>query len=87
MNFLAKLVQAIGFLPTIIGSVENLFRNKSGSDKKNAVMSFLQNALSLADAVVANDVVDADGFKSGLSQIVDGTVACLNASIWAPKAQ
>lgn len=87
MNFLVKLVQAIGFLPTIVGSVENLLRNKSGTDKKDAVMSFLQSALSLTDAVVANDVVDVDGFKGGLSQIVDGTVACLNASIWAPKAQ
>lgn len=87
MNFLAKLVQAIGFLPTIIGSVENLLRNKSGADKKDAVMSFLQSALSLTDTTVAKDVVDPDGFKDGLSKIVDGTVKCLNASIWAPQGQ
>ena len=39
------------------------------------------------DSVVAKDVVDVNGFKAGLSKIVDGTVECLNASIWAPQGQ
>jgi hypothetical protein len=70
----------------VIELAETLFRNHSGEQKKDAVMSFLQTALSLSDAVLAKDVVDEAKFKEGLSKVVDGTVECLNASIWA-KAQ
>ncbi len=87
MNFLPKLLQAIGFVPTVVSAIENLFRNRSGADKKDAVMNFLQTALSLTDAVVAKDVVDEAKFKTGLSKMIEGCVDCLNASVWAPKAQ
>jgi hypothetical protein len=49
-------------------------------------MSFLQAALSMAEAVSSKQIADEAGFKSGLEQIVAGVVACLNASVWA-KAQ
>ena len=87
MGFLTKLLQAIGFVPSVITAIEHLFKNGSGSQKKDAVMSFLSSALSIADAVAAKEVVDEAGFKSGLSKIVDGVVDVLNASVWAPKAQ
>ncbi|HMD48367.1 MAG TPA: hypothetical protein VKG79_04685 [Bryobacteraceae bacterium] len=83
MNFVTKLLQAIAFIPSIVGGVENFFGSHSGADKKNSAMSFLQGALSMADAVSSKQIVDEAKFKQGLAEIVDGTVACLNASVWA----
>jgi hypothetical protein len=62
---------------------EGLFKNRSGADKQNAAMSFLQAALSMAEAVSSKQIADEAGFKAGLEQIIGGTVACLNASVWA----
>ncbi|HTZ96991.1 MAG TPA: hypothetical protein VMB18_11375 [Terriglobales bacterium] len=86
MNFLGKLLQAIAFIPGIVTSIEGLFTHRSGADKKDAVLSFLQSALSAGDAMMSQEIVDQDKFKAGLSSIVDGVVQCLNASVWA-KAQ
>jgi hypothetical protein len=83
MNFLAKLLQAIAFIPGIVTSIEGLFNHRSGADKKDAVMSFLQTALSAGDAVMSREIVDEAKFREGLSKIVDGTVECFNASVWA----
>jgi hypothetical protein len=83
MNFLSKLLQAIAFIPGIVTSIEGLFSHRPGNDKKDAVMSFLQAALSAGDAVMSRDIVDQAKFKEGLSKIVDGTVECFNASVWA----
>jgi hypothetical protein len=86
MNFLSKLLQAIAFVPGIVTSIEGLLSHRSGSDKKDAVMSFLQTALSMTDAVANKEIVDESKFRDGLTQIINGTVECLNASVWA-KAQ
>jgi hypothetical protein len=59
--------------------------SKPGAEKKDAAMSFLQNALSTIDAVAAREIVDPEKFKNGISQIIDGTVACLNASTWCKQ--
>jgi len=83
MSFLAKLLQTIAFIPGIVTSIEGLFSHRSGADKKDAVMSFLQTALSTADAAMNHDIVDEAKFKDGLSKIVDGAVDCFNASVWA----
>jgi hypothetical protein len=83
MNFLPTLMQTIAFVPNIISAIEGLFNNQSGADKKSAAMSFLQAALSMAEAVSSKDIADEAGFKAGLEQIIAGTVACLNASVWA----
>ena len=37
----------------------------------------------MADAVSAKQIADSTKFTAGLNLIVDGVVACLNASIWA----
>ena len=87
MNFLSKLLQAIAFIPGIVTSIEGLLAHKSGAEKQNAVMSFLQSALSMADAVGNKEIVDEAKFKEGLSQIITGTVECFNASVWAKNSQ
>jgi hypothetical protein len=86
MNFLSKLFQGISFVPALVQGIEGLFGNRSGADKKDAALSFVSAALSLTDAVTSRQIVDEAKFKDGLGKIIDGTVQCLNSSIWA-KAQ
>jgi hypothetical protein len=83
MNFLAKLLQGISFLPAVVNGIESLFGGRAGADKRDAALSFVQAALSMSDAVASRQIVDEAKFKEGLQQIVNGTVACLNASVWA----
>ncbi len=83
MNFLAKLLRGIAFIPAVVHGIEALFGSKSGSDKKEAALSFVGAALSLTEAVTSKDILDADKFKDGLGKIIDGVVQCLNASAWA----
>jgi hypothetical protein len=83
MPFLQKLLQAIAYIPGIVTSVEGLLNHRKGTDKRDAVMSFLQTALSMTDAVASKEITDETKFREGLSQIINGTVECLNASVWA----
>jgi len=59
--------------------------NKTGGEKKDAAMSFLQNALAMTDAVAAREIINPEKFKDGISKIIDGTVECLNASTWCKE--
>ena len=86
MNFIAKLLRGIAFIPAIVHGIEGLFGSKSGNEKKEAALSFVGAALSLTDALAQKEVVDEGKFKDGLSKIIDGTVQCLNASVWAKKS-
>ncbi|MGA8762552.1 MAG: hypothetical protein WB562_06645 [Candidatus Sulfotelmatobacter sp.] len=86
MNFLDQLLRGIAFVPALVNGIEGLFGGKSGAEKKDAAMSFLQNALALADAVSAREIVEPGKFKDGISKIIDGTVECLNASTWAKNS-
>lgn len=83
MNFLATLLRGIAFIPAVVHGIEGLFGSKSGSDKKEAALSFVSAALNLTEAASAREVVDQDKFRDGLGKIIDGTVQCLNASAWA----
>ena len=83
MNFLSKLLQGIAFVPAIVTGVEGLFGHKSGTEKKSAVLSFVQTAITATDAVAGKDIVDAGKFQDGLAKVIDGVVQCLNASVWA----
>jgi hypothetical protein len=85
MNFLAKLLRGVAFIPAVVHGIEALFGGKSGSDKKEAAMSFIGAALSITEAVSSKDIVDDGKFKDGLSKVIDGVVQCLNASAWAVK--
>jgi len=86
MNFLNQLLRGMAFIPALVSGIEALFGSKSGAEKKDAAMSFLENALSTVDAVAAREIVDPDKFKDGVSKIIDGTVECLNASTWAKNS-
>ena len=82
MDFLSKLLQGIAFVPAVVNGIEGLFGNRSGAEKKDAALSFVQAALSMSDAITNRQIVDETKFKEGLSKVIDGTVECLNASIW-----
>ncbi len=86
MNFLNQLLRGIAFVPALVDGIEGLFASKSGAEKKDAAMSFLESALATVDAVASREIVDPEKFKNGISKIIDGTVDCLNASTWAKQA-
>jgi hypothetical protein len=67
--------------------IENLFGGRPGADKKPAVMSFVQATLSMTESIASRDIADDAKFKEGLAKVIDGTVECLNASIWAKANQ
>jgi hypothetical protein len=83
MNFLAKLLRGVAFIPAVVHGIEALFGGKSGPDKKEAAMSFVGSALGIAEAITSRDIVDDAKFREGLGKVIDGVVQCLNASAWA----
>ncbi len=83
MNFLAKLLRGIAFVPAIVHGIEALFGGKSGTEKKEAALSFVGAALSMTEAISQREIVDETRFRDGLGKIIDGVVQCLNASAWA----
>ena len=83
MNFLAKLLRGVAFIPAVVHGIEALFGGKSGGDKKEAAMSFVGAALSITEAVSNRDIVDDAKFREGLGKVIEGVVQCLNASAWA----
>lgn len=85
MNFLNQLLRAISFVPALVNGIESLFGGKSGAEKKNAAMSFMESALNLVDAVSAGEVMDEQKFRDGLGQVINGVVECMNASAWAKE--
>jgi hypothetical protein len=86
MNFLSQLLRGIAFVPALVNGIEGLFGGKSGAEKKDAAMSFLESALATVDAVAAREIVEPVKFREGISKIIDGTVECLNASTWAKES-
>jgi hypothetical protein len=87
MNFLAKLLQGIAFVPAVVNGIEGLFGGRSGNDKKDAALSFVTAALSMTEAIANRQIVDETRFREGLGKVIDGTVECLNASLWAKAAK
>lgn len=83
MNFVNVLLRAIGFIPSLVNGIESMCQSKSGPEKKDAVMNFLENALALSDAIASREILQPERFKNGISQIIDGVVTCMNASAWA----
>src|SRR5271168_1969983 len=86
MDFLNQLLRGISFIPALVNGIESLFGSKSGVEKKDAAMSFLENALSMTDAIAQREIVNPEKFKDGISRIIDGVVECMNASTWAKSA-
>jgi flagellar biosynthesis protein FliR len=65
---------------------EGIFGAKSGATKKAAALSFVNTAVSATDSLTGKNIVDPNKFQDGLGKVIDGVVACLNASVWANKA-
>lgn len=83
MNFLNQLLRGISFIPALVTAIESMFASKSGDEKKDAAMSFLEHALQMSDAVAEREIVNPEQFRDGVSRIIDGVVECMNASAWA----
>jgi hypothetical protein len=83
LDFLVTLLQTIAFVPALVNRIEGLFGHRSGTEKKEAALSFLNTALSISNAVATRQIVDQAKFKDGMGKVIDGVVECLNASIWA----
>jgi hypothetical protein len=65
-----------------LATAETITEGKSGAEKKDVAMSFLENALAMSDVVAAREIVNPQEFKDGISRIIDGVVQCMNASAW-----
>jgi len=83
MDFMNLLLRGISFIPALVTGIEAMFASKTGSQKKDAAMSFLESALRMSDAVAAREIVNPEQFRDGVSRIIDGVVECMNASAWA----
>jgi hypothetical protein len=83
MNFVNQLLRGISFIPALVTGIEGMFQSKSGNEKKDAAMSFLENALQMSDAIAQRDIINPEQFRDGVSRIIDGVVECMNASTWA----
>lgn len=86
-NFLGNILRGVAFIPAVVHGVESLFGSQSGTEKKQAALSFVASALNLGEAVANRNVVDVDKFNEGLSTVIDGVVGCLNASVWAKASK
>lgn len=83
MNFMKLFLRGIAILPSLLQGIENLYGAQTGEQKKAAALDVVSSAIKMTDAIASKTIVNADGFTTGLGAIVDGVVACLNASIWA----
>lgn len=83
MNFMKLFLRGIAILPSLLQGIESLYGAKTGDQKKAAALDVVSSAIKMTDAIASKTILNADGFTAGLGAIVDGVVACLNASIWA----
>jgi hypothetical protein len=83
MNFLNVFLKGIAVLPGLIQGIESIYGAKTGEQKKSAALDVVSSAVKMTDAVANKTIVNADGFTAGLGTVIDGVVACLNASIWS----
>ncbi|AFL86496.1 hypothetical protein Terro_0145 [Terriglobus roseus DSM 18391] len=83
MNFLKLFLRGIAILPSLIQGVESIYGAKTGDQKKSAALEVVSAAVKMTDAIANKTILDADSFSAGLGTIIDGVVACLNASLWS----
>ena len=82
MEFLKLFLRGIALLPSAIQGIEALYGAKTGEQKREAALSIVGSAIGVVDAVNDKTIVDPASFTAALGVIIDGIVACLNASIW-----
>ena len=85
MEFLKVFLRGLALLPSLIQGIETLYGAKTGEQKREAAISIVGSTIGVVDAVGAKTIVDPAKFTEALGVIVDGVVACLNASIWSKK--
>jgi hypothetical protein len=85
MDFLKLFLRTIVLIPGVIQGTEAMFGAKTGEQKKKAAVEIVGSAINIADAVTMKQIADSTKFTEGLNSIIDGVVACLNASIWAKE--
>jgi hypothetical protein len=56
MSFLPKLLRAFAFIPAVIQGIEAIFGAKTGAQKKESALSFVQAALQLTEAIANRDI-------------------------------
>lgn len=83
MEFLKLFLKSVALLPSLIQGIETLYGAKSGAEKRAAAIAVVGSAINVADAAGSQQIVDSARFTEALGVIVDGVVACLNASIWS----
>ena len=83
MNFLKLFLRGIAILPSLIQGIESVYGAKTGDQKKSAALEIVTAAVQMTDAIANKTILDATAFSAGLGVIIDGVVACLNASIWS----
>ncbi len=83
MEFLKLLLKTVALLPSLVQGIEALYGAKSGVEKRAAAIAVVGSAINVADAAGSKQIVDSGKFTEALGVIVDGVVACLNASIWS----
>jgi len=82
MEFLKLFLRGIALLPALIQGVETLYGAKTGEQKREAAIAIVAAAINVVDAAESKTIVDPAKFTAALGIVVDGVVACLNASIW-----
>jgi hypothetical protein len=83
MDFLKLFLRALALLPSLVQGVEALYGAQTGEQKREAAIAIVGASINVVDAVESKTIVDAAKFTAALGVIVDGVVACLNASIWS----
>ena len=83
MNFLRLFLRGVAVLPSLIQGIESIYGAKTGEQKKAAALDVVSAAVKMTDAVANKTILNEGGFSAGLGLVIDGVVACLNASIWA----
>lgn len=86
MSFLTVLLRGLALLPSVVQGVETLYGAKAGRQKRRAAVAILSASLDVAEAAGAVQIGDPVRFAEALGVIVDGVVACLNASVWSRAA-
>lgn len=82
MDFLKVFFRCVALVPSVVDGVETLYGTKSGTQKKEAALHIVSAAATATDVLEGKKIVDVPAFTAGLGTVIDGVVACLNASVW-----
>ncbi len=80
MFFMTRFLHSVAMLPSVVQGMETVYGAGTGAQKRAVAVSVAENAIESGGAIN-----DPQEFVKGLGMIVDGVVACLNASLWAKR--